>query len=160
MTARLIAPWLSERLGQQFVVENALAPAAIIALERHGFKLLFLYNEIAALRNRIKELRPEEAPQGTMTEDDHANRLQPLKYALQRKNHKIEISSACPEKAFIQTTLNTRDLWNTESAQVAFDVMYRTTAELLEKFDFTGAQKSAHVALIRKGGTYIFDHDF
>lgn len=62
MTARLIAPWLSERLGQQFVVENALAPAAIIALERHGFKLLYLYNEIAALRNRIKELRPEEAP--------------------------------------------------------------------------------------------------
>ena len=132
------------------------------ALERHGFKLLYLYNENAALRRYINEFCPDkatkESPDGP--EPKNASRAYPLEYALQREHQEIKIFAVCPDKSFVQTTLNTRDIWNTKGARIAFDVMYRTTSELLENYSFDELQKAAHVALIRRAGSYIYDHDF
>jgi len=133
------------------------------ALERHGFKLLYLYNENAALRERVRELEgnspgsgitPEE-PSGTI-----AMRGQPFEFAMQRKHKEIKVFAVCPDKSFVRSTLDTRDLWNTAGAKIAFDIMYDTTAQLLEEYDFGETQKAARVALIRRAGSHIFDHDF
>jgi NTE family protein len=132
------------------------------ALERHGFKLLYLYNENAALRNRIAELSPgETAPVAIdAPEVEKASRLQSLRYALQRTHRQIRVFAVCPDKSFVQSTINTRDLWNTRGAATAFDVMFDTTSELLDDFDFEGPQKTAGVALIKRGRTSTIDHEF
>jgi predicted acylesterase/phospholipase RssA len=132
------------------------------ALERHGFKLFYLYNENAALRKRIEELSPGETGPSPIegAEAEKASRLQPLKFALQRKHEQIRMFAVCPDKSFVQRTINTRDLWNRKGAGRAFDVMFRTTRKLLAKFDFEGPQKHTQVALIKKTGKAIFDHEF
>jgi tripartite-type tricarboxylate transporter receptor subunit TctC len=72
ITARLIAPWLSERLGQQFVVENRpgasnnIATAAVVRAAPDGYTLLqvgdsnafnaTLYNKLSF--NFIRDITP------------------------------------------------------------------------------------------------------
>ena len=133
------------------------------ALERHGFKLLYLYNENAALRERVRELEGKNPESSTTPEEPSgtiAMRGQPFEFAMQRKHKEIKVFAVCPDKSFVRSTLDTRDLWNTAGAKIAFDVMYDTTAQLLEEYDFGETQKAARVALIRRAGSHIFDHDF
>jgi NTE family protein len=132
------------------------------ALERNGFKLLYLYNEVAALRNRIQELESDKrtAEIAADTEGQTNSHQRPLKRAMQRTNQEIKIFAVCPDKAFVRTTVNTRDLWNTRGSHIAFDVMYSATADMLSTFDFAEPQRGSHVAMIRRSGTYYLDHDF
>ncbi len=49
IVARLIAPWLSEQLGQQFVVENRIGAGGIVATEaRRSLNLLLMPRPIRA----------------------------------------------------------------------------------------------------------------
>jgi predicted acylesterase/phospholipase RssA len=132
------------------------------ALERNGFKLLYLYNENAALRHRVKQLSGNTGQHEAVEdrEKEPAHRQRPLKYAMQRKHQEIRIFAVCPDKSFVKATIDTIDLWNTKGANVAFDVMYRATADMLAEFDFAAPQKGAHVAMIRRSGTHVLDHDF
>lgn len=116
------------------------------ALERHGFKLLNLYNEIAALRNRIKQLSPHETEQHP-----------PLKRAMLRTHQEAKIFAVCPDKSFVHSTINTRDLWNTKGARVAFHVMYQATRGLLADFDFDSLHKKPEIHMIRRSGEHFLD---
>jgi len=144
---------IAARIGRMLDVQQG-------ALERNGFKLLYLYNENAALRDRINELTSHQAAEIAMDKEDKLPTHHPLKYAMQRKHQEIRIFAVCPDKSFVTTVLNTRDLWNTKGAHTAFDVMYSATAGMLSTFDFTGPQNGAHVAIVRRSGTSFLDREF
>lgn len=90
-------------------------------LERSGFKMLYLYNELAALRAEV------DAAAGSSI-----NRVQngPLASAMRRQNELINVFAVCPLKALVEETINTRDLWKRKEAGVAFGVMETATAAL------------------------------
>lgn len=130
------------------------------ALERNGFKLLYLFNENAALRKRVEQLTPPEAGQKPTDQPRDQDAQHSLNYAMHRTHQEIRIFAVCPDKSFVKATINTRDLWNTRGARTAFDVMYGATAGMLAAFDFTGPQKGPHVAMVRRSGTHFLDHEF
>ena len=117
-------------------------------LERNGFKLLYLYNELAALRQHVAAL---DKPAGGASAA--------LEYALQRENRVINVFAVCPLKAFVQETINTRELWKKTEAGIAFDVMEQATARLLPSFQFH-AQDKVRVALVSRGGSVTWDERF
>jgi NTE family protein len=120
------------------------------ALELHGFKLLNLYNEMAVLRDYTEELKLRIVKECKTTNDGDEHRESRLISAMQRENRPIKIFAACPHKDFVQETINTRDLWNTDGACVAFNVMRKQTLELLHNFDFAGPQHRPRVARIMR----------
>lgn len=119
------------------------------ALERGGFKLLYLYNELAALRNALP---PASAPRSA------APGPAPLTAALVRRNRLINVFAVCPLKSFVRETIDTTELWNTRGAGVAFEVMQAATAQLLPGFRFT-SQDRTRVALVSRNGV-VWDEDF
>jgi predicted acylesterase/phospholipase RssA len=122
------------------------------ALERHEFKLLYLYDEIAKARG---ESRPE-SDQG-----EEIRHLAPEERAKRRRHKAASIVFAvCPQKAFVQSTINTRDLWNSRGAAIAFQEMYKATWRLLKEFDSKSEQRTRRVALISRGGEVNWADDF
>jgi hypothetical protein len=119
-------------------------------LERSGFKMLYLYNELAALRAEV------DAAAGSSI-----NRVQngPLASAMRRQNELINVFAICPLKAFVEETINTRDLWKRNEAGVAFGVMETATAALLPNFQFQ-PQDAVRVALVSRGGAITWDERF
>ncbi len=118
-------------------------------LERNGFKLLYLYNELAALREHAKAV---DKPAG-------ARSAAPLDYTLQRENRVINVFAVCPLKAFVQETINTRELWKNKEAGIAFQVMEEATARLLPSFQFHDQDK-VRVALVSRTGSVTWDERF
>jgi NTE family protein len=118
------------------------------ALERNGFKLLYLYNELAALR------------QASLGATSVAPDLQPaLDYALHRSHRVMNVFAICPLKSFVQENLNTHELWNSSGAKTAFDKMFVATRELLPTFQFE-PQSKIRVALVSSGGNITWDEQF
>jgi predicted acylesterase/phospholipase RssA len=145
------------------------------ALERQGFKLLYLYNELAALRHECEALRgtaPARAASlsaaattatlqpTTEAQDVLMTKLGPLDRALVRRHEPLRVFAVCPQKAFVQDTIDTRDLWNSTGAETAFRAMYKATTRLLASFDFKSALHAVRVALVSRGGKIIWDDDF
>jgi predicted acylesterase/phospholipase RssA len=145
-------------------------------LERQGFKLLYLYNELAALRHNYEALErrstpSEEASVETVTARDAKNgvkdsaaagfsNLPPLERALKRRHKPLRVFAVCPQKSFAQDTINTRDLWNSAGASIAFKEMYKSTSRLLSDYDFKKEQKAVRVALVSRGGIVNWDENF
>jgi NTE family protein len=121
-------------------------------LERAGFKMLYLYNELAALRHQVGA-----AAVPLHDQRDHA--YAPLTSALQRRNELINVFAICPLKSFVEETINTRELWKRKEAGVAFDVMRNATASLLPAFDFQ-PQDAVRVALVSRDGNITWDEHF
>jgi predicted acylesterase/phospholipase RssA len=122
------------------------------ALERHEFKLLYLYDEIAKAREEL----PPESSQG-----EEIRHLAPEERAKRRRHQAASIVFAvCPQKAFVQNTINTRDLWNSRGAAIAFQEMYKATWRLLKEFDFKSEQRTRRIALISRGGEVNWAEDF
>ena len=119
-------------------------------LERSGFKLLYLYNELAALRKYVESSKIVPA---------EAARSVPLISALQRKHEVIGVFAVCPLKSFVHATLDVRELWKRKQAGIAFDVMRDTTARLLPTFQFK-AQDKVRVALVGRDGSVTWDERF
>lgn len=119
------------------------------ALERHGFKLIYLYNELAALRQHC-QAQPA-AP---------ADASAPLSAALKRRNRVVSVFAICPARDFVQDTLNTQELWKHEAAREAFRVMQRATAQQLEKFDFRRQQDLIRVKIVKRSGAVLVDEHF
>jgi NTE family protein len=128
-------------------------------LERHGFKLLYLYNEIAALRHHIAEL-DGGTKQAYQAEGPRADEPKSLETALRRKHEQMKVFAVCPHKSFALETINTRDLWNKKGARKAFDVMYEVTAKLLTEFRFDRPQEHAQVAIVTEGKSITWDDRF
>jgi NTE family protein len=124
------------------------------ALERGGFKLLYLYNELAALRAQVPE--PAAAAQSA---NAGSGSFAPLAYALRRRNAVINVFAVCPLKSFVEETINTVELWKNVEAGVAFDVMEQATQKLLPDFPFD-RQDGVRVALVSREGRVTWDADF
>jgi NTE family protein len=121
-------------------------------LERAGFKMLYLYNELAALRHQIDAAEPPAPDQG-----EHA--YAPLASALRRRNEQINVFAICPLKSFVEETINTRELWKRKESGAAFDIMNNATAKTLPGFDFE-AQDAVRVALVSREGEVTWDEKF
>jgi predicted acylesterase/phospholipase RssA len=119
-------------------------------LERGGFKLLYLYNELAALRQHAESAGPTavrpDAPAA-------------LASALQRKQNVISVFAVCPLKSFVRATIDTRELWKSKQAGIAFDVMRDATARLLKDHAFR-PQDVIRVALVDRDGSVTWDDRF
>ena len=120
------------------------------ALERSGFKLIYLYNELAALRRLVWSLS------GPVQKGSVSN---PLNYALQRQNETINVFAICPLKSFVQETINTRELWKAKEAAIAFEIMRDATKELLPEFQFKSQDKT-RIALVSRGRNIVWDERF
>lgn len=121
------------------------------ALERGGFKLLYLYNELAALRSQVPA--PVAAPAAA------AASFEPLAFALRRRNCVINVFAVCPLNSFVEETINTVELWKNVEAGIAFDVMLQATQKLLPDFPFEH-QEGIRVALVSREGRVTWDADF
>jgi len=121
------------------------------ALERGGFKLLYLYNELAALRSQV--------PATVAAAAAAASSFEPLAFALRRRNSVINVFAVCPLNSFVEETINTVELWKNVEAGIAFDVMLQATQQLLPDFPFEH-QDGIRVALVSREGRVTWDADF
>jgi NTE family protein len=120
------------------------------ALERGSFKMLYLYNELAALREHIRSTHCAPAlPTGSA----------PLDFALSRKHEATCVFAVCPTESFVRSTLDTHELWKRVQAGIAFEVMRGATAELLPGFRFK-PQDRVRVALIGRDGRVAWEENF
>lgn len=119
-------------------------------LERGGFKMLYLYNELAALRQYVESSRS-----GPVNPTDPA----PLTSALQRKHSVISVFAVCPLRSFVDATLDARELWKRKQAAIAFEVMRDATARTLAGFQFK-PQDKVRVALVGRDGNVTWDENF
>jgi len=122
-------------------------------LERNGFKMIYLYNELAALREHVASLQ-------ALTPPAQAPEFVSLDSALARRNRPIAVFAVCPQKSLVQETLNTHELWKNKQAGTAFEVMDEATQSILTNFKFGCPQDSIKVALVSKGGGVSWDENF
>jgi predicted acylesterase/phospholipase RssA len=123
------------------------------ALERNGFKLVYLYNELASLRNYLQALPGHSSESNSAVSG-------PLSSALRRTNPIIRVCAVCPLKAFVQSTINTQELWKDAEAGIAFDVMQKATHKILAEFPFGSLQETIRVALVSRAGALTWDESF
>ena len=122
-------------------------------LERNGFKMIYLYNELAALREYVDSLQ-------ALTPTARLPQSAPLASALARRNRPIAVFAVCPQKSLVQETLNTYELWKNKQAGTAFEVMDEATRSILANFKFGRPQEAIKVALVSKGGRVSWDENF
>jgi len=122
-------------------------------LERNGFKMIYLYNELAALREYVDSLQ-------ALTPIPRVPQSASLASALARRNKPIAVFAVCPQKSFVQGTLNTLELWKNQQAETAFEVMEEATKSILTDFKFDRPQEAIRVALVSKTGGVVWDDNF
>jgi hypothetical protein len=122
-------------------------------LERNGFKMIYLYNELAALREYVDSLQ-------ALTPTARSPGSASLAFALARRNRPIAVFAVCPQKSFVQETLNTQELWKNKQAETAFEVMDEATKSILTDFKFERPQEAIRVALVGKEGGVVWDENF
>jgi len=83
-----------------------------------------------------------------------------LAFALARRNKPIAVFAVCPQKSFVQGTLDTQELWKNKQAETAFEVMEEATKSILSDFNFDRPQEAIRVALVSKGGGVVWDENF
>ncbi len=115
--------------------------------------MIYLYNELAALREYVGSL---QAHTPTLRAPESAS----LAFALTRRNKPIAVFAVCPQKSFVQETLNTQELWKNKQAETAFEVMDEATKSILSNFKFDRPQEAIKVALVSKGGGVAWDENF
>ncbi len=155
-----------EEPGQRSIVERLMRVNDVRqgALERNGFKLLYLYNELAALRESVDKgessgtLVDHEASEIAGNSD--LSEIEPLARARARQNEHINVFAVCPQRSFVQSTINTQDLWKGKEAGIAFNVMQRATAQLLSTFSVAQPQASVRVALVSRHENILWDENF
>jgi NTE family protein len=123
-------------------------------LERHGFKMVYLYNEIAALRQDAQALRRQQGLPITLAWDT------PLATALRRRNQHINVFAVCPLKVFVDDTIGTQEFWKHREAARVFRVMYEATWGLLPSFQFNQPEYRVRMALVSEGGQVTWDESF
>jgi NTE family protein len=127
------------------------------ALERGSLKNLYLYNELAVLRDYVRAL--EAKMSDAKIELPPMRRSETLDWALKRTHQPSKIFAICPLRTFAESTINTQELWKSKKARFAFNVMYRSTRDVLRsKFD-PNAER-IRIALVDHAGAITWDEDF
>jgi predicted acylesterase/phospholipase RssA len=122
------------------------------ALERHGFKLIYLYNELAALREHFRAQPQPPQPQAASSDL--------LSQSLARRNRVVSVFAICPSRQFVAETLNTQELWKHREAGTAFEVMQRATRKELQSFDFQRRDDKIRVKIVKPTGDVLLDEHF
>ncbi|MDI4232505.1 patatin-like phospholipase family protein [Bradyrhizobium sp. Arg237L] len=131
------------------------------ALERSGFKLVYLYNELAALRQCLEGAATSRPPEAALDpSSDSFREATPLDRALARRNRHINVFAVCPNKQFVDASIDTYEIWKAEEAGIAFEVMYDSTARLLRRCSFDAPQNTVRMALISRNGSVLWDENF
>jgi predicted acylesterase/phospholipase RssA len=99
------------------------------ALERNSLKGIYLYNELAALREHVEKLKSAAAKsKGPQSET--------LQRALKRTHKEMRILAVCPQRSFVEDSIDTQEFWKRKKASDVFDIMEDATTKLLYSDDF------------------------
>ena len=128
-------------------------------LERNSFKMIYLYNELAALREAVANARraatEEEAAAAPQLNDGSTAASQ---RALHRKHKPVQVFAICPEPELI---INTAEFWKTAESGQAFRLMYRTTRDELRQFFYVDKPTPDWIRMARVSPegeiTYLMD---
>jgi predicted acylesterase/phospholipase RssA len=154
-------------------------------LERNAFKLIYLYNELAALRTALAEsdetlVRMEarvkslgvslgnledysESLNRAKTRLDRAKQHEnpevtdPTGRAIMRKNQPLQVFSVCPAP---ELAINTAEFWKTKEAGEVFQLMYEATTQELARFDFHNPPSEVQMAMVSPFGEISYFMDF
>ncbi|MHB8404554.1 MAG: hypothetical protein ACYDCJ_03930 [Gammaproteobacteria bacterium] len=121
------------------------------ALERNSFKMLYLYNELAVLR---------QAARRYFNKFGAKSMSGPLLTAMSRRHDMVHMFGVCPQKSFVTSALNTIELWKQKEAWIAFEVMDSATARILRIQGVRQPDNQVWVALISRQGTEYWDENF
>lgn len=134
------------------------------ALERKALKDVYLYNELAALREVAADGRHREPPSGPATAPAgspeamrEAAERTVAERALSRVHRPVQIFAACPDEPLL---IDTIEFWKTEAAGRAFRLMREHTRYELEAFDFEAPPGWIRVALVGPEGEVRYLEDF
>ncbi len=125
-------------------------------LERNGFKMAYLYNELAALRQDAQGLRKQHGLPQTLPLTDNT----PLATALRRTNRHANVFTVCPLRSFVNSSIGTQEFWKRKEASKVFRVMYDATWGLLPNFHFDQPEYRVRMALVSMGGNVTWDEEF
>lgn len=121
------------------------------ALERGSLKTQYLYNELAVLRRYARALHEklraaniEPPPLDTM------EMAETLKRALARTHGASRLFAICPQRTFVESTINTPELWKQEAAGRAFTDMYDAATTALNK-QFNPKHEQVTMCLVESG---------
>lgn len=135
------------------------------ALERKALKDVYLYNELAALRGRLRDdppdasspAEPSGVPPSAAEALREASRRTLAERAERRVHRPVQIFAVCPDEPLL---LDTVEFWKTEEAGRAFRTMREHTRYELDKFDFHAPPNWIRVALIGTRGEVRYLEDF
>jgi NTE family protein len=127
------------------------------ALERGSLKNVYLYNELAVLRKYLQTIEAKLAEAKVVLPPIEMSET--LRYALDRTHEVSKIFAVCPQRTFVEGTIDTQELWKSKGASRAFSVMYQSTGDVLHR-DFKPMEEKIRVALIDDAGGVTWNHDF
>ncbi|MGH7563204.1 MAG: hypothetical protein ACREK5_02120, partial [Gemmatimonadota bacterium] len=136
------------------------------ALERKSLKDVYLYNELAALREACEGAAQDpafelETPTDLPVQAEEARResaRHTLAERARRRVHRpVQIFAVAPDEPL---AIDTIQFWRTEEAGRAYRLMEEYTAYELEKFDFDAPPNWIRVALIGPQGEVRYLEDF
>jgi predicted acylesterase/phospholipase RssA len=118
-------------------------------MERGALKMVYLYNELAALRHQVATLDAAAAPQ-----PEH----QLADTALRRKHAPVSVFAICPQAPL---AIGTTEFWKPVEAGSAFDLMYSATRyELEENFERDTDPSWIRMTLVGPQGERTYVDDF
>ena len=150
-------------------------------LERNSFKMVYLYNELAALRDKTERLEslarracealatPENAVHLPLVDEIQqalpslaaeaaavTKETSPADRALVRRHQRVQVFAVCPAP---KLAINTAEFWKREEARKAFRLMRDATAAELERF-FGAPPEYIRVALVQPHGDVLYLEEF
>lgn len=139
------------------------------ALERKALKDVYLYNELAVLRDQLRRADPtgvgrertcrsaDPAPVGSEEALREASSRDLAERARRRVHRPVQIFAVAPDEPLL---LDTVEFWKRREAGRAFRMMREYTRYELEKFDFTEPPNWIRVAQIGPQGEVRYLEDF
>jgi predicted acylesterase/phospholipase RssA len=137
------------------------------ALERKALKDVYLYNELAVLRDEVEGLRRTPAPRAAPEEESIPARSeeamreaasQTIRTRAERRRHKpVQIFAVCPDEPLL---IDTIEFWKTREAAQAYRLMRQYTKYELDKFDFDAEPNWIRVALVNPQGEIRYLEEF
>jgi len=149
-------------------------------LERNSFKMVYLYNELAALREKTEKLESlaqrafealatpaNAAAMDLVGELQHAlpslakadglsQEASPVDRALVRRHRRLQVFAICPAP---KLAINTVEFWKRAEAGKAFRLMRGATARELESF-FCDPPEYVRMPLVQPHGDVVYLEEF
>lgn len=144
-------------------------------LERRGFKTTYLYNEQAMLRKLLsnafglgdpphkensaewskwvsemkEKLKAASAKEEGGVREDNQAEMDIASRLVERDLRHTNVLAVAPQRPLL---IGTAEFWKTKEAGQAFDLMYRETYRLLEKYEFGKTQEKLLLHVVDKKG--------